>query len=162
MSIFMSFDGIKGESSDKNHKGWIDLESIGWGVNRKISSNSSTQGDRESSNAIITDLTIQKHMDSATPGFFLEACCGKGKTVIIHHTKTGSGSGSDIFMEYTLTHALVSHYQVESESHSEERPIEKMVISFTKIEAKYTSYDDDGNAESPLVTGFDTATNTRK
>jgi len=47
-------------------------------------------------------LRISKKMDSASNKLFLEACCGKGKTVILHLTKTGSSSGSDVFMEYTL------------------------------------------------------------
>ncbi|MEX0873007.1 MAG: type VI secretion system tube protein Hcp, partial [Aquisalimonadaceae bacterium] len=91
MSIFMNYDGIKGESSDSNHKDWMDIQDISWGVSRNITSASSTQNDRESSNAAITDLQVTRAMDSATPALFIESCCGKGKDVVIHLTKTGAG-----------------------------------------------------------------------
>lgn len=162
MSIFVNYDGIKGESSDTGHKDWMDVDSIGWQVGRKISSNTSTRGDRESSNATITDLLIVRHLDSATPKLFIESCCGTGKDVTIHLTKTGKGSGTDVYMEYKLKNALISHYQVEAESQDVERPVEKLTISFVDVEVKYTPYDEDGNAESPISVGFNTATNTRK
>ncbi len=39
MSIFMLYDGVKGECSDPAHKEWQDIENISWGVSRKITSN---------------------------------------------------------------------------------------------------------------------------
>jgi type VI secretion system secreted protein Hcp len=46
MSVFMNYEGIQGESSDKNHKGWMDIESWSWGTRRKITSVTSTQRKR--------------------------------------------------------------------------------------------------------------------
>ncbi|MBX2807713.1 MAG: type VI secretion system tube protein Hcp [Cellvibrionaceae bacterium] len=60
-------------SADPNHKGWIDILQWKWGVSRHITSNSSTHGDRESTNATITDLTIVRSMDKATPQIFIES-----------------------------------------------------------------------------------------
>jgi len=162
MSMFLSYEGIKGESSDPDHKDWIDVESWGWDVERKITSNSSTQGDRESSNAVISDLRVTKKMDSATNKLFLESCCGKGKKAILHLTKTGSGSGADVYMEYTLENALISGYDVGGSADDTGRPTETIVISFTAIQSKYTPYNDDGSPASPDAVGFDTTTNTKK
>lgn len=106
MSIFLNYEGITGESSDKNHEGWIDVDDFCFGVKRHITSHSSTRNDRESSNAKITDLTLTRRVDRATPNVFLESCCGRGKTAIIRLSKTGSGNGSDAFVEYTLKNAL--------------------------------------------------------
>ncbi|MGK0442594.1 MAG: type VI secretion system secreted protein Hcp [Pseudohongiellaceae bacterium] len=74
MSIFVNYDGVKGESTDSGHKAWMDVEVITWGVGRQINSSTSTGGDRESSNAIISDLQITRNMDSATPKLFIESC----------------------------------------------------------------------------------------
>ncbi len=101
-------------------------------------------------------------MDKATPKNFLESCCGTGKTVRIRLTKTGAGSGADVFMEYILSNALISYYQVEAESQSNNRPVEKMEISFTNIEVKYTPYDEDGCPLPNLAVAFDTSTNTKR
>ncbi|VAW45399.1 Putative cytoplasmic protein USSDB7A [hydrothermal vent metagenome] len=162
MSIFVKYDGIKGEASDSGHKDWMDVESISWGVGRQITSSTSTQGDRESSNAVITDLVINRFMDSATPKLFIESCCGTGKDVIIHLSKTGKGSGTDVFMEYTLKNALISSYNVSADTNDTSRPMEAILISFVDVEVKYTPYDEDGNASASMAVGFDTATNVKR
>ncbi len=158
MSIFMHIEGIQGETSDLNHKGWIDIENLEWGSKRQITSNTSTQGDRESSNATITDLTLIKLMDKTTPYLFIETCCGRGKTIKIVLTKTGAGNGADVFMEYTLNNALFSQMNT---THNGLRPIEELKISFTSMVVKYITYDEDGNSKTPEVVGFNTATNTK-
>lgn len=35
MSIFLNYDGVKGETSDTGHKDWIDVISWQWGTERK-------------------------------------------------------------------------------------------------------------------------------
>ena len=162
MSTFLHIDGVTGETADANFKGWLDVRGWQWGSNRKITSNSSTQGDRESANATITDLTLRRPMDKATPQLFLEACCGTGKDITLVQTKTGSGSGTDVFVEYTMRNAIISNYDVEADAESASRPLEELTISFVDLEVKYTPYDEDGNAEAPIVVGFNTATNTKK
>ncbi|MCC5808795.1 MAG: type VI secretion system tube protein Hcp [Ectothiorhodospiraceae bacterium] len=159
MSVFLHYEGIAGESSDLNHQGWIDVESWSWGTERKITSNSSTRHDRESSNTTITDLIITRHMDSATPYLFIESCCGRGKTAVLRLTKTGSGAGADAFMEYTLKDAVISKYHVGGTSQDNKRPLEHIRISFIDIEMKYVAFDDDGQPQGPIAVGFDTSEN---
>ncbi len=159
MSIFIKRDGIIGECSDKNHQGWVDVLTISWNVSRKIISATSTRGDRESSNAIISDLVIIRRMDKATPKIFIESCCGLGKDLEIHLTKTGQGNGSDIFMSYVLRNAIISGYRVKAHKDDLNRPNEEIRISFTAIETRYTPYDERGIAEAPISVGFDTTTN---
>ena len=162
MSAFILMEGIKGEASDAGHKQWIDLESWRWGAGRKITSTTSTQGDRESSNTSISDLHITKLMDSATPKIFIDACCGRGQQMTLHLTKTGTGTGADVFMEYVLKNAVISDYQVSGSKDSVNRPLEHITISFIELEVKYIPYDEDGNALAPIAVGFDTATNMKK
>ncbi|MBX2809852.1 MAG: type VI secretion system tube protein Hcp [Cellvibrionaceae bacterium] len=76
----------------------MDVLDVEFGVSRNITSSTSTQGDRESSNATISDLQITKWMDRSTPYIFILACCGTGKDVKIIMTKTGSGDGADVFL----------------------------------------------------------------
>lgn len=159
MSIFLKWPGIEGEATDASHRGWLDIDNLSWGVQRAITSSPSTSKDRESANAEITDLTITRRMDKASPSLFMAACCGKGQELTLHLTKTGSGRGSEVFMAYTLRNALVSDYRMKARRQPRTRPREQLVISFQAIEAKYTPYDDDGTAEAPIAVGFDTTTN---
>lgn len=162
MSMFLYIEGIQGEVSDAGYKGWIDITHWSWDISRNITSSTSTQGDRESSNATIGDLMITRLMDKATAKIFMEACCGRGKQVKLVQTKTGTGNGTDTFIEYTINNALISNYSVKAINSSASRPIENIKISFVNLEVKYTPYDEDGNAEASIAVGFDTATNTKK
>lgn len=162
MSIFLQIPGITGESSDPNHQGWIDISAWQWEVLRKINSSSSTRGDRESANAVISDLKLSKYFDKSSLQLFIEACCGTGKDITLHLTKTGAGNGADVYLEYVLKNALISGYDVGGTEQDVKRPIENITVSFVEIEAKYISYDEDGIAESPIAVGFNTATNTKK
>ncbi|MGH1439749.1 MAG: Hcp family type VI secretion system effector [Cellvibrionaceae bacterium] len=161
MSIFIQHPDIKGETSDKNHQGCIDALEVEFGVSRAITSATSTQGDRESSNAVISDLTFTKWMDKATPYLFIETMCGRGKTIKIYMTKTGAGDGADVFLEYTLENALFSKMDTEMMAYDNARPLEIFKISFTSMSVKYIQYDEDGNMLAPQAVGFDTATNTK-
>ncbi|MGH1440338.1 MAG: Hcp family type VI secretion system effector [Cellvibrionaceae bacterium] len=162
MSAFLFIEGVTGEVSDPRYKGWIDISRWKWDVSRNITSSTSTQGDRESANAVIGGLNITRFMDKATAKLFIEAACGRGKKIKLVQTKTGTGSGTDTFIEYTLDNAIISDYKVEAVNIGGTRPKEDIKISFVNLEVKYTPYDEDGNAQAPIALGFDTATNTKK
>lgn len=161
MSMFLQHPTIKGATSDKDHSDCIDLLDVEFGVSRSITSSTSTQGDRESSNATISDLKITKWMDKSSPYLFIETCCGTGKELKIYMTKTGAGTGSEVFMEYTLKNALFSKMDTEMMAYDNARPLEIYKISFTSMSVKYIQYDENGNMLAPQVVGFDTATNTK-
>lgn len=162
MSAFLYYEGIQGEVSDVGFQNWIDISEWSWGVGRSISSHTSTQGDRESANATIRDLNITRFMDKATAKLFIESCCGTGKTAKIVQTKTGTGNGADVFVEYTFHNALISHYSVRALNNAVARPREEMILSFVDTEVKYIPYDENGIAEAPIAVGFNTATNTKR
>lgn len=163
MSIFMHLEGIdNGEAADANHQGWIDVVDLTWAASRKITSVSGTRDDRESGNAELSELTLNKFMDRTSPALFLLACCGRGRTVTLALTKTGDGPGADVFNTYTLEHALVSGYQIDANAEDVIRPLETITLNFRALEQRYVPYDDDGSALSAVVVGFDAATNKRK
>ena len=162
MSIFVHYDGIKGECADAGYKDWMNVLSCSYDIHRAITSATSTRGDRESSNTEIKDLVLTKYTDSATPKTFIESCCGTGKEVIIHFTKTGKGGGADVYLELRLKNALISGYSFVGQSQGVNRPRETITLSFVEMEVKYTPYNEDGNAMAPISVGFDTATNTKK
>lgn len=162
MSIFMRIEGIDhGEAADTNHRGWIDVVDLSWGTRRSITSRASTRSDRESGNAEMSELTLTRFMDRTTPALFREACCGKGKTVTLAMTRTGDGNGAEAFNAYTLTHALVSGYEMDANAQDVTRPLETITLTFRVLEQRYIPHDG-GNALPPVVVGFDTATNKRK
>ncbi|MGH1441278.1 MAG: Hcp family type VI secretion system effector [Cellvibrionaceae bacterium] len=159
MSIFLLHPDITGESSDSFHKGWMDVESIEWRIGRKITSRPSTRGDRESSNPEYSELLLFKRMDSATPKIFIESCCGRGKMIIIECAKTGAGNGSDVYMQYRLENAIISHYRVSAKAKRGKRPLEAIKISFKRLDQRYIPYSEDNVAQAPIAVGYDAARN---
>ncbi|MCC5810138.1 MAG: type VI secretion system tube protein Hcp, partial [Ectothiorhodospiraceae bacterium] len=68
MSIDMKYPGITGGGSDANHRGWLPVMELTWaGARRRITLAPSTRGDRESANAELSELTVTRVMDRATP-----------------------------------------------------------------------------------------------
>lgn len=159
MSIFMQFQGVAGEAADARHQGWIDVDRLQWGTARSVTSATSTRGDRESSVAEFSELRLTRHVDSASPKLFIEACCGTGNTIILHVTKTGPGDGAETFLEYTLKDALISNYKIAACASSPYRPVERLSISYAELSLRYAQYDEMGALIAPLAVGFSPATN---
>lgn len=162
MPIFMHAEGIRGAAQDNQHRGWIKLESIEWGVQRQLRAPASTRGGRESSNTEISELVFTKTMDRCSPQIFIEACCGWGREIILEVTQSGQGAGTNPYMRYVLKNALISSYSLDATAQDISRPLERVTLSFTGLEVRYTPYDQDGKALAPISVSFDAASNTKK
>lgn len=154
MAIYVKYEGIDGEATHESHKKWLDVGSMSFGVNRSISTPSGATTNREASEPSVSEVTISKLMDSASPKLFTESATGAaGKKVQIHLVSTGSPGNT--YVEYTLHNALVSSYSVST---SGDRPSESVSISFTKLEYKFIPYDDKNKAGTPISVSYDLST----
>ena len=61
-------------------------------------------------------------------------------------------------VKYTLSNAIVSEYQ--EYVGRDQRPHERIVISFTALQKTYVSQNTMGKAESPQITGYNLETAT--
>lgn len=150
MAIYLKVDGIDGDVTAEGHEQWIECSSMQFGVGRGIHTPTGSSQERESSAPSVSEVSVTKAMDLATPMIFSESCVGKSKEVKIDLIQTGEAL--ETYMSYTLTNALISGYSVST---SGERPSESLSFNFTKIEMKYTPYDNEHNAGSPLPAGYD-------
>lgn len=72
MGIYMDYDGIKGEATQQDHKKWIDILSLSWGSGRSINTVSGSAQNREASEPHLSEVSIVKVFDAATPKLFTE------------------------------------------------------------------------------------------
>lgn len=87
---FLQIDGIPGESTDKDHKDWIDIESFSWGLTL-VSSGGIGK-------ASFSDLAWAQHVDVSTPKWFLAVASGKHvKTVTLDVVKVSAGRNDSFF-----------------------------------------------------------------
>jgi len=152
MAMYLKYGEIKGCSTEKSHKGWIDIESISFGVSRAITAAPGTSQNREGSTPRFSELTITRRLDDASPGFFIESTTGTGKPAVIEFTK--SGDGQDIYLKYELEDCLVSGYSISAHG---DIPVESIQISFTKFMMSFTPHDDKNKAQAQIRAGFDMA-----
>lgn len=150
MSMYLNYEGIKGEATAEGHEQWMDIDTLSWGVSRALSAKTGTNQNREATSTTISEVTFTKITDNATPYLFMESCIGKGKEIKIHLTKTDDTLQS--YIEYTLRDCMISSYTVNSDG---ERPIETISLSFTKIELRYIPHDDKNNVATPVSQIYD-------
>lgn len=153
MAIYLQIKNIKGNVTESAHKDWIECSSLQFGIGRAISTTVGAAKNRESSMPSISEISVTKMMDDASPKLFEQACVGDGDQYVIHLTKTGEGA--EIYTEYTLEDCMISGYSVSSGG---DRPSESISLSFTKLIMKYTPYDDKNKKGTPVSAGYDLTT----
>lgn len=150
---YIKFDGIKGESLDREHLGWIDVLSFNQGVSRDASQNGNSR--RQRAKTTLQDLVVVKELDRSSP-LIAEAVC-EGKVfpkVEIHLTTTlKNGDGSDMpvtYYVYELKNVQVVSYDIAGSGQSEAVPVDQFSMNFEEIKVTYLPVKDP-NAE---VSGY--------
>ncbi|MER0237082.1 type VI secretion system tube protein Hcp [Fulvimarina sp. MAC8] len=154
MPIYLQIDGIQGDATQEQHRKWMDIEAIHWNVSRNMNTAAGSAANREASEPSISEVVLTKVSDSSATKLFQEACSGStGKRAVIHLVTTGNPGMT--YIEYNLTNTLIANYSIDS---SGDRPVETIRLNFTKMEVKYTPYDENQTPQSPMIASYDLAT----
>ena len=130
---FLKYEGIDGESKDRQHKGWIDIESWNWGMER--STNMTARSMRGTGGANFKGLVVTKKADSATPVFMRYFAEGTRLGEVLLEVSLGGERPATFRM--VLTNAQVTSVHIEDAA-GEGRPMEHISISFTKVKVIHT------------------------
>ena len=102
-SYFLKIDGIAGESTDKSHKDWIDIDSFAWGLTLTTSS---AGGSSAVGKASFSDFAWSQSVDISTPKWFLQVATGKHvPTATLDVVRTG-GDANALFFQMIFTGTL--------------------------------------------------------
>lgn len=157
---FIQFDGIEGESTDDKHKGWIEIQSYGFGAQQSQSGTASSSGGLSSARVNIQNFTFTHNLDKSSPKLF-EACC-TGKTIPKVTINLNRAGGDKVkYMEYKLADVLIASVGRGGDAGNDNQdvPMESVSLAFGKIEMTYTKVGMDGKAAGNTSAGWDLKAN---
>ncbi|WP_291295948.1 type VI secretion system tube protein Hcp [Elioraea sp.] len=151
MPVFMHFEGVEGNVTAKGYEKWIEVNSFQFGAGRGISTPTGGAENREASAASVSEVTVTKSMDKASPKLFEAALISnEGKMVKVVMTRTGKELTE--LCSYKFENTLVSGYSVSSGG---DTPSESLSLNFAKFEYSYTGSDVAGKDASKMKVGYD-------
>ena len=140
-AVFIKFDGIDGESIDKDHKGWIDLLSLS--ENPSTTSESTTT--RTRGETTLGDIVVVKELDKSSPKLAESILMGKVFPKVEIHLTSSAGT---TYYAYELTNVMVTSYSISGDA--DQVPMEEFSLNFEEIKVTYTEMDSEGNKKGNI------------
>lgn len=158
IDVYLQIDGIKGESQDEAHKGWIECGSVNWSLTQPKSATSSTAGGHTAERVEFTEIGVNKTADLASP--ILAQHCAMGKTIPKAKLEfmRADGDGKRVkYYEVELENVLISKCQ-QAVSAADVMQ-EHIGLKFSKVKWKYCQQRIAGGAGGNTAGGWDLAAN---
>jgi type VI secretion system secreted protein Hcp len=159
---FIHIKDCDGESTDTNHKNWIEMDSFTFGADQPSSGGASTGGAMTSERVEISPFKFTQRIDAAYPKL-LQACC-QGKHIpeakVELMRATGEGN-SKLYMQYVMSDVLVTDVSILHNPENKSLPLVTVALTFGKIEWTYTKMDHkSGQSSGNVKASYDCTTNT--
>lgn len=158
IDAYLQLEGIKGESQDEQHKGWIECLDVDFGIDQPRSATASTSGGHTAERAEFDDVLISKLTDLSTP--ILLQHCAMGKTIRKAKVEffRADGDGSRVkYFEMELENVLIGSIKPGIQPGIGMR--EHLCLKFAKVKWTYTQQKVSGGAGGSTVGGWDLASN---
>lgn len=149
VDMFLTMDGIVGESQDDKHKGAIDVLAWSWGE----SAGGAQTSRGKLSRACIQDLSLTKYIDSATPALIMNGVSGQvvPKAVLVVRK---AGDRPVEYLQITMHNVTVSSFSTGG-SGGEDRLTENVVLHFESMKGQYVKQKPDGSAGEAIEWDID-------
>lgn len=144
---YLKIEEIKGESKRAEHEDEIDVFGVSWHVAQ--SSSAATGSGRSRGRATISDLTVYKWYDAASPYLSLACMQGAAFAEIVFTARKDSGEAHLDYLKITMKKCIISKYMMEQnqpEDGAQDMIKEEVSISFEEIAVVYTVQADDHSA----------------
>lgn len=155
---YLHIDGIKGESADSRHQGWIEVTDVQFGVTQPRSATTSTAGGHTAERAELSEVTFTKISDISSPILF--QTCAMGKTIPKARIEfmRADGNGEPIkYFEIELENVLIG--LVRPDQGPDNLLYETVQLKYARIKLKYTQQKIGGGTAGNTAGGWDLASN---
>ena len=158
--IFMQITGVTGESTDANHKGWIDVLSFSHGLSNAGAGVIGGGGGGGGSKPNHADFALAKKLDKSTLPMFLKVNQGtRTPTVIVEFQK--SGVTPVVFYRVTMSEVAITSVSTAGSAGGGEVS-DNLSIAYKKIAWEYWPIDASGKVGPVVRSEWDLTTNTGK
>jgi len=130
MAIYMKLGSANGDVTEQGHTQWIELISARWSMSRTVRSAVGIGNNRESTSAYVSELTVDKLIDSASSNIAQNAFVGEAQDCKLEFTRVDKGQEA-VFRSIKLKDAIISG--LINTGHGNERPTETLTLNFTNI-----------------------------
>ena len=158
IDVYLQIDGIKGESADSAHVGWIELTSAQWGVKQPKSATASTSGGHTAERCEHQSISITKLADLSSP--ILMQTCSAGRTIPKARLEfmRADGQGERVkYYEIELENVLIGN--ISQVAHAGDVVHDAIGLKFSKVKWKYSQQKIGGGAGGNTTGGWDLSTN---
>ena len=151
-AYFLQLDGIKGESTDKDHKDWINFNSFSWGVSNSAPIGGSGSG---SGKAVFDDFSWSQGLDKSVTGLFSYVASGKHiKTAVVDFQS--SGDKPIVYFKMTFNDVLLSEVSLQGSGGN--KPFVDASFSYDKVTLDYWDQKPDGSRGPKSTASYDLKT----
>jgi type VI secretion system secreted protein Hcp len=158
IDVYLQIDGIKGESQDSGHQGWIELSSASWGVIQPRSATVSTGGGHTAERCEHRTLLLSKLADLASP--ILMQHCSMGKTIPKAKLEfmRADGDGKPVkYYQLDLENVMIASMEQMVSQGSVLH--DSIGLRFSKVKWSYTQQKISGGSGGNTAGGWDLAAN---
>jgi type VI secretion system secreted protein Hcp len=158
IDVYLQIDGIKGESADAAHQGWIEIASAHWGVKQPKSATASTAGGHTAERCEHSHLTITKLADLSSP--ILMQNCSAGRTIPKAKLEfmRADGQGTPVkYYEVELENVLIG--SMDQSVHEGTVLYDSIGLKYAKVKWRYTQQKIGGGPGGNTTGGWNLSTN---
>ena len=156
VDYYLEIDGIEGESADRGHEKWINLESWGFAATQAKTGG----GGGGAGKVIVQDFHFDKHVDKASPKLFESLTNGKHIQDATLELCRAAGDGqSQCYLTIKLSDVVISGYQIGGSGGNV--PTDQFSLNFAKIEFEYKPQKADGTLDAPIKATYDVKKNVK-
>jgi len=151
---FLQIDGLKGESTDGDHKDWIELISWSSGVSQSASASAGSAGGGTVGRCKHEDFVISKYIDLSSPK--LSEMCSSGKHIkkVVLEGMRASGDKRVKYWAVEMDQVVISKV-ASGLADGNDLPTETVSFNFGSITWTYTKQTRDGSGSGNTNGGWD-------
>ncbi len=129
---YLKLGDIKGESTDANHKDWINIESVSYAMGQPKTA--TTGAVRRRAAVALQDLVVTKSIDKSSPK--LMEICAKGQVIPKLELELTS-SNNRVYYKVTLNNVRVSSISTNTNCNPNCTLVEEVAFNYAKITWEY-------------------------